>query len=85
MARVAHQKYGEEFAKHITSNVLMDQFLFRLAKEKATVCLPGEGFAGPKWSLRVSLANLDDKDYIKVGKNLGFILKEYYQEWKRKR
>lgn len=85
MARVAHQKYGEEFAKHITSNVLMDQFLFRLAKEKATVCLPGEGFAGPKWSLRVSLANLDDKDYIKVGKNLSFILKEYYQEWKRKR
>jgi aspartate 4-decarboxylase len=62
----------------------MDQFLFRLAKERATVCLPGEGFAGPKWSLRVSLANLDDKAYIKVGKNLSFILKEYYSEWKKK-
>ena len=85
LARVANQKYGKEFAKHITSNVLMDQFLFRLAKEKATVCLPGEGFAGPKWSLRVSLANLDDKEYIAVGKNISYVLEKYHKEWKRKR
>jgi len=84
LSRVAQQKYGAGFAKHITSNVLMDQFLFRLAKEKATVCLPGEGFAGPKWSLRVSLANLDDKDYIAVGKNISFVLKKYHKEWKKK-
>ena len=84
MARVAEKKYGKEFARYLISNVLMDQFLFRLAKEKATVCLPGEGFAGPSWSLRVSLANLDDKAYNAVGKNLSYILKEYYAEWKKR-
>ena len=68
MAKVAEKKYGKAFAEYLQNNVLLDQFLFRLAKERATVCLPGEGFAGPKWSLRVSLANLDDKAYISIGK-----------------
>lgn len=83
MGRVAKQKYGDAFAKHLTKTVLMDEFLFRLAKEKCTICLPGEGFAGPKWSLRVSLANLNDKAYIAVGKNLSSVLDTYYKEWKR--
>lgn len=84
LARVAEKKYGKEFADYLHKNFVIDHFLFRLAKEKATVCLPGEGFAGPKWSLRVSLANLDDKDYIKVGKNISFVLKEYYVSWGKK-
>ncbi len=84
MARVAEKKYGKAFAEYLQNNVLLDQFLFRLAKERATVCLPGEGFAGPKWSLRVSLANLDDKSYISIGKNINYILKEYYTQWKKK-
>ncbi|MBD3304311.1 bifunctional aspartate transaminase/aspartate 4-decarboxylase [Candidatus Woesearchaeota archaeon] len=84
IAKVAEKKYGRAFAEYIQKNFVMDQFLFRLAKERATVCLPGEGFAGPKWSLRVSLANLADKDYINVGKNISFILKEYHDKWKKK-
>jgi len=83
LARVSERKYGKEFADYLQKNFVIDHFLFRLAKEKATVCLPGEGFAGPKWSLRVSLANLDDKDYIKVGKNISYILKEYHNKWKK--
>jgi len=84
MAKVAEKKYGKAFAEYLQNNVLLDQFLFRLAKERATVCLPGEGFAGPKWSLRVSLANLDDKAYVSIGKNISYILKEYYNQWKKK-
>ncbi|MBW2973614.1 bifunctional aspartate transaminase/aspartate 4-decarboxylase [Candidatus Woesearchaeota archaeon] len=84
LARAAEKKYGKAFAEYMQNNVLMDKFLFKLAKEKATVCLPGEGFAGPKLSLRVSLANLQDKDYIKVGKNISFVLKEYHKAWKRR-
>jgi len=82
LEKVAEKKYGKKFADYLSSNVLMDEFLFRLAKEKATVCLPGEGFAGPKLSLRVSLANLNDRDYVFVGKNIAEILKKYYVEWK---
>jgi len=83
LGRVAKHKYGEEFAKYLAKKVYMDQFLFRLARETATVCLPGDGFAGPKWSLRVSLANLDTNDYSAVGRNIGATLHKYYLEWKR--
>ncbi|MBN2254683.1 MAG: hypothetical protein JW736_03175 [Deltaproteobacteria bacterium] len=31
--------------------------------------LPGEGFAGHAWSLRVALANLDEEDCRRAGKN----------------
>lgn len=83
IAQVAKQQYGAAFAKHLTSTHLIDAFLLRLAKEHATICLPGEGFAGPSWSLRVSLANLDDKDYIFVGKNIRATLKAYYLNWRK--
>lgn len=84
LAKAAEKKYSKEFAEHLQKNFVIDHFLFRLAKERYTVCLPGEGFAGPKWSLRVSLANLTDEDYIAVGKNIRFTLKEYHTEWKKK-
>lgn len=83
VAKVAGHKYGGEFAKYLTKKFEMDQFLFRLAKKYHTVCLPGEGFAGPKWSLRVSLANLDDADYSVIGKNIRKLLETYYRDWKR--
>jgi aspartate 4-decarboxylase len=81
---VAKEKYGEKFADYLTKNVLMIEFLLKLAKEKLTICLPGQGFAAPKWSLRVSLANLDDDSYIAIGKNLSDVLEQYYEEWDKK-
>jgi aspartate 4-decarboxylase len=41
--------------------------VFRLANETSLVLLNGGGFAGPKWSVRVSLANLNEADYVKWG------------------
>ncbi|NGX31530.1 MAG: Bifunctional aspartate aminotransferase and L-aspartate beta-decarboxylase [Chlamydiae bacterium] len=80
---IAEQKYGKPFAKYLEKNVHLLEFLYRLAQEKMTICLPGEGFHGPDWSLRVSLANLHDNDYKAVGKNLNDMLKIYYNEWKK--
>ena len=38
--------------------------------------------AGPKWSVRVSLANLNETDYVKIGQSIKFVLEEYAQTWK---
>ena len=78
---MARSKYGDEFAGYLTGNVLMVEFLFRLAREKFIICLPGEGFAAPGWSLRISLANLDDEAYKKVGEGISDILEEYHRAW----
>ena len=42
----------------------------------------GGGFDGPEWSVRVSLANLNEKDYIKIGLSIRRILNEYADKWK---
>jgi len=82
IGRMAREKYGAAFEKELLRNSIMLEFLFKLAREKYTICLPGEGFRGPKWSLRISLANLDDDAYVTIGKNISGIMKEYYESWK---
>jgi len=83
LSTVAKDKFGEEFQKYLMEKVDPLQFLFDLAEHKQTICLPGEGFAGPKWSIRVSLANLNDEDYIVIGKNIKEVLDSYYQNFKK--
>ena len=80
---MAEEKYGKDFAAELRKDHIMIEFLFKLAKEKLTICLPGRGFEGPRWSLRVSLANLADDAYIAVGKNISDVMKEYYEEWNK--
>jgi len=79
IGKMAKEKYGEAFAKELCQDHIMIEFLFKLAKEKLTICLPGAGFRGPKWSLRVSLANLDDDAYTTIGRNINDVMKEYYE------
>jgi aspartate 4-decarboxylase len=56
--------------------------LYRLAEESSIVLLSGGGFQGPEWSIRISLANLNDEAYLKIGEVLHRILEEYVSEWK---
>ena len=83
LEKVAKEKYGDDFAAYFTKNVLTIEFLFKLAKEKFTICLPGGGFAGPKSSIRIALANLDTKTYSVIGKNIKDVMQEYYDEWNK--
>lgn len=80
--KVAFIKYGKEFANFLEKNINPLEFLFRLAKEKLTILLPGKGFAGPKWSIRISLANLCDESYSIIGKNVSEVMELFYQNWK---
>ena len=74
--------YGDEFSKYLQENYKPVDILFRLAQKSSIVLLSGSGFHGPEWSIRISLANLDDENYSKIGKELHKILEESVAAWK---
>ncbi|HEY8804525.1 MAG TPA: aspartate 4-decarboxylase, partial [Clostridium sp.] len=76
--------YGDEFAKYLKENYKPVDVLLRLAQESSIVLLSGGGFHGPEWSIRISLANLDDEHYSEIGEVLHKILEEYVTSWKNK-
>ena len=77
--------YGEEFARYLEANYEPLDFVIRLANETAIVLLNGDGFDGPAWSVRASLANLNDDDYLKIGTAIRKILDEYHETWLKSR
>ncbi|MFJ9691630.1 bifunctional aspartate transaminase/aspartate 4-decarboxylase [Kitasatospora sp. NPDC101183] len=72
---------GKDFAAFLEKNYEPTEPLFRLAEQTGVVLLNGGGFDGPEWSVRVSLANLDDLDYLKIGHHLRRIFDDYRAEW----
>lgn len=74
----AKKFYGDEFADYLKNNYEPLDFVIRLANETAIVLLNGDGFDGPEWSVRVSLANLDDSAYLKIGTAIRHILDDYH-------
>jgi aspartate 4-decarboxylase len=66
---MARRRHGEAGVKALSGRQPLE-LLFKLAEDAMTVCLPGAGFAGPEWSLRVALANLNAKDCEQVGVNI---------------
>ncbi|MBU0961497.1 MAG: bifunctional aspartate transaminase/aspartate 4-decarboxylase [Proteobacteria bacterium] len=78
LKKLAAKMYGPAFSEQLTASHSLE-FLFKLAENHHTVCLPGEGFAGPNWSLRVALANIDEKNCRDVGLAIVAVMKEYKQ------
>ena len=76
-----NQKYGPEFAAFLEANFEPVDFLFRLAERFSIVLMDGGGFGGPKWSVRVSLANLPDEAYRKIGEHLAELAPRYVNAW----
>lgn len=80
----AMKNYGKEFIDFLEKNFEPVDIVFRLAEKSAVVLLNGGGFAGPEWSVRVSLANLNDDDYKVIGKALHETMMEYVNAWQNK-
>ncbi|MDE6333090.1 MAG: bifunctional aspartate transaminase/aspartate 4-decarboxylase, partial [Muribaculaceae bacterium] len=78
----ARKLYGQEFADYIDKTYNPLAAVFRLASETGSVVLNGDGFDGPRWSIRVSLANLNEDDYVRLGANIRQILNQFADEWK---
>lgn len=77
----AKKFYGDEFADYLTENYEPLDFVIRLANETAVVLLNGDGFDGPAWSVRASLANLNKDEYLKIGTAIRRILDEYHTKF----
>ncbi|WP_098012742.1 bifunctional aspartate transaminase/aspartate 4-decarboxylase [Streptomyces sp. sk226] len=78
----AERTRGKAFTAFLEQHYEPVDPLFRLAEQTSVVLLNGGGFDGPEWSVRVSLANLDDLDYLKIGHHLRAIFDEYAEEWR---
>jgi aspartate 4-decarboxylase len=78
----AERQYGAEFAKFLRQNYECTDVLFRLAEHSGVVLMHGGGFGGPDWSVRVSLANLAEDTYPKIGQHLRETAEAYVKEWK---
>lgn len=77
----ALKHHGKEFVAFLEKNFEPVDIVFRLAEKSSIVLLNGGGFAGPEWSVRVSLANLEDGDYNIIGKKLSETMQEYVEAW----
>jgi aspartate 4-decarboxylase len=81
LMRWAEHTYGPEFAKFLAKNYECTDVLFRLAEKSGVVLMHGGGFGGPEWSVRVSLANLREETYPKIGQYLREAAQKYVEEW----
>ena len=79
----AEKHHGKKFATYLKENYKPVDILFDLAQDSSIVLLGGGGFAGPEWSIRISLANLYDEAYATIGIALKRILDDYVTKWKR--
>ncbi len=73
----ARKNIGEEAVEYLKKNVHPLDLAFRLAEDHGIVLLNGGGFDAPDWSLRVSLANLDDDVYEEIGRGVRSIARGY--------
>ena len=78
----AEKFYGTDFMKFLRKNYECTDILFRLAEKSGVVLMHGGGFGGPDWSVRVSLANLPEDTYPKIGQYLKEAASGYVEEWK---
>jgi aspartate 4-decarboxylase len=78
----AEKAYGPDFVKFLRKNYECTDVLFRLAEHCGIVLMHGGGFGGPDWSVRVSLANLEDETYGRIGQMLRVVAGRYVEEWK---
>ena len=77
----AVRAYGHEFYDWLHQNTEPSELLFRLAREARVVLLPGRGFGTEHPSGRVSLANLNESDYMKIGRAIRTLLAEYVERY----
>jgi aspartate 4-decarboxylase len=77
----AEKTYGPEFVKFLQKNYECTDILFRLAELSGVILMHGGGFGGPEWSVRVSLANLPEDTYPKIGQLLKDAAEGYVKEW----
>lgn len=75
---IATRRHGAAFGRWLVDSHEPIDFVIRLAEEKGVVLMDGGGFEAPRMSVRVSLANLADADYERIGRAVSDLLDEYH-------
>lgn len=81
MEFLGERAFGRDFVEWLMKNTEPSELLFRLAREARVVLLPGRGFGTPHPSGRVSLANLNESDYRKIGRAIRALLADYVERY----
>jgi len=79
----ARRRYGPEFAQWLADSYEPVDTVFRLAEQFSVVLLNGGGFDDSAWSVRVSLANLRDDAYLRIGASVRSVFEQYVADWQR--
>lgn len=85
MYDVIEKRYGKDVVNVFKSKVNDIDFLEDLAWKKGVVVMYGPGFEGVEGSMRFSLANLNEEDYVEIARRIYEILDEYYEEYTGKK
>lgn len=76
-----NKRYGSGFKNYIEENWSMTDIVSKLAEEERLMLLKSEAFGSSKWTVRVSLANLETKAYKEVGIRLRSMMDRMHEEW----
>ncbi len=80
---LAEKLYGREFSDWLVKTLPYSEFVMKLAEEAKVILLPGKGFEVRHPSARVSLANLREVDYYRIGQTVRKLLDSYYREYRK--
>lgn len=81
--KLAESRYGADFAAWLTESRTEIDFLNDLAGKKGVVLMYGPGFSAPDGTVRISLANLNEEDYVEIARRLFELLDDYAAEYDR--
>lgn len=79
--KLAESRYGADFAAWLKESRTEIAFLNDLAGKKGVVLMYGPGFSAPVGTVRVSLANLNEEDYVEIARRLFELLDDYAAEY----
>ena len=78
---LSSERYGADFADWLSESRTEIDFLNDLAGKVGVVLMYGPGFNAPEGTVRISLANLNEEDYVEIARRLFELLDEYYAEY----
>lgn len=81
---IAERVYDKKFSEWMRNNFEEIDFLTRLSSKNGAVLMGGVGFSAEKGTVRVSQANLPDKDYKELAERILNILEGYHKEYMKR-
>lgn len=79
---LSEKRYGADFAAWLLESRTEIEFLDDLAAKKGVVLMYGPGFDAPEGTVRISLANLNEEDYVEIARMVFELQDDYYSEYK---